>query len=205
VEVVGTFKYHGTNLGGGDIDSYNFVVIGDHGAGAKFALASSLSGSNGSSQVSTAAFGSLAGLYHADTNQLNLEIGLVGLQASDITGIQISSSAPGFTTLDLGISALVGGSNGVAFGADVLIPAADLGAIAAGNAFVNVLTHNSPSGEIGGTLSTVQVSSVPEPPSFLLLAPGLAGLAWWRRKIAAKTIRECRYGDPLGRNESINA
>jgi hypothetical protein len=185
VEVTGTFKGHGTLLGGSDIDAYNFVVVGDHSGAEKFALASSLAGSNESTQVSTTAFGSLAGLYHADTNQLNLEIGLVGLQASNITGIQITSSAPGFTTLNLGTSALMDGSNGVAFGGDFSIPLADLGAIEAGNAFVNVLTHNYPNGEIGGTLSTVQTPSVPEPSSFLLLASGLAGLAWWRRKIAA--------------------
>ena len=70
----------------------------------------------------------------------------------------------------------------MAFGGDALIPLADLGAIEAGNTFVNVLTHNNPTGEIGGTLSTLQISPVPEPSSFILFASGIAGLAWWRRK-----------------------
>src|SRR6185312_10436296 len=143
---------------------------------------SSLSVSNESSQVSSSAFGSLAGFFHPDTSQLNLEIGLVGLQKSDITDIQITSNSPGFETLNLGTSTLVDGLNGVAFGGDALIPLADLGAIEAGNTFVNVLTHNNPTGEIGGTLSTLQISPVPEPSSFILFASGIAGLAWWRRK-----------------------
>jgi hypothetical protein len=175
VEVTGAFKWHSTNLGGSDIDAYNFVVLGDHvkaGAAAPVAMAALLSGANESSPVSTSAFGSLSGFFHPDTSQLDLEIGMVALQSSDISDIQITSTDPGFIPLDLGTSALLDGTGGVAFGADVLLPAADLGAFAAGDAFVNVLTVNNPNGEIGGLLSVV-----PEPSSLFLLTAGLACFA----------------------------
>jgi hypothetical protein len=200
--VAGTFQWSRTYLGGSDINSYNFVVLGNHvpapggGGGAAAAFGSSLEGSNESSPVFTAAFGSLAGLYDANTNRLSLELGMVGLQASDITGIQITSNAPGFTTLNLGTSALQNGPNGdgVALYADLSIPSSDLRAIAVGNSFVNVLTSENPGGEIGGTLSAM---AVPEPSTCVLVATGLAiGFLrhGWRQRKKWRQNRSGRAG-----------
>jgi hypothetical protein len=182
VQVAGSYASHPTSLGGQDIDKYDIVVVGGQtrpaAAAPAFGAAAALGGND------TPAMGSLAAIYDASTNLLLLDIAVILLPATDnITDIQITSSNPNFTTLDLGASGLMtdGLTGDFSLGADVSIPSADLADFEAGNSFVNVLTSNDPTGEIGGA---IQVSGIPEPSSFFLLASGgLAGLAWRRRKI----------------------
>lgn len=182
VKVAGTYSSSPTILGGQDINAYNIAVVGDHTVPAApppaFGGAAALGGNN------TPAMGTLAALYDSTTNLLLMDVAVMLLPAGDsITDIQITSSDPSFTTLSLGTSGLM--SDGVpgdfSLGADVFIPSADLADIEAGNSFVNVLTSSAPTGEIGGAIQVSQISTVPEPSSFLLSLSGLvAGLAWWR-------------------------
>jgi hypothetical protein len=180
VKVAGTYRSSPTLLGGQDIDAYNIAVVGDHtlpaapppvGAGA------ALGGNN------TPAMGTLVGLYDPTTKLLLLDIAVILLPAADnITDINITSGDPNFATLDLGTAGLLtdGLTGDFSLGADVSLSSADLADIEAGNSFVNVLTSNDPTGEIGGAIQASFIG-VPEPSSFLMFGSGLVGILLVRR------------------------
>jgi hypothetical protein len=176
----GSFSTSSGGLFANSISSYNIVVTADHSSTSRFALATVLAGAQEPTPVNTAAYGSMNGFVHTDTDTFNLTMALVNLQKSGITDVVIGSNSAGFVPVHLGSSFLADttadATSGVVGGGSFIIPAADLDALSAGNAFVNVLTSANPSGEVLGGLSVVPLTTVPEPSSLSLLAACCVGV-----------------------------
>lgn len=74
-------------------------------------------------------------------------------------------------------------NNAVNMGDVAIAEASLLAGIASGDAYLNIHSSFSPSGEIRGFLTPV-----PEPATFALAGGALAGLALWRRKRASRVV-----------------
>jgi hypothetical protein len=171
-----------------------FCVFGTTASAGVITATASLDGFQEVPPIITSAFGSATVLLDTDTALLSISMSVSGIDLGDLAHF------PGIGPVHLHLGAA--GLNGpivlpfgpavapaftaTASGFDLNVTGLDTSGLAnfgsdlqAGNIYINVHTNSFVSGEIRGQLS------VPEPASIALMAPGIAGIGYSRKRKSA--------------------
>jgi Ca2+-binding RTX toxin-like protein len=115
-----------------------------------------LDGAQETPPVGTAATGRASLQFNTTTNAYGLVCDVRGIDLSDLTGAHIHTAAPGVAgpiKVDLGTSGWTRDGDGIVLRSTGAIPPADVAALVAGDAYINVHTKDHPTGEIRGQLT----------------------------------------------------